>query len=124
MQVSKAYPPFSWIGTSFCTAPADAEAVAQQARGIMEAFAAAGPEENELAVAKGRMAHRVLQTQEKTAYWSHILSELDYHQGGLKSIRGVYDGYRSLTREGISQAMGQYFTDLNRWQFIVASESV
>ena len=124
MHASKAYPSFSWIGTSFCTAPADAETVAQQARGIMEAFAAAGPEENELAVAKGRMAHRVLKTQEKTAYWSHILSELDYHQGGLKSIRGVYDGYRSLTREGISQAMGQYFTDLNRWQFIVASESV
>jgi len=124
MQASKAYPSFSWIGTSFCTAPADAKTVAGQARRVMEAFAAAGPEENELAVAKRRMAHRVLKTQEKAAYWSHILSELDYHQGGLKSIRGVYEGYRSLTREGISQAMEQYFTNVNRWQFIVASESV
>lgn len=124
MQASKAYPSFSWIGTSFCTAPADAETMAEQARRVMEAFAAAGPEEKELAVAKGRMTHRVLKTQEKTAYWSHILSELDYHQGGLKSIRDVYEGYRSLTKEGISQAMGQYFINLNRWQFIVASETV
>ena len=124
MQASKAYPSFSWIGTSFCTAPADAKTAAEQARGIMEAFAAAGPEENELAVAKGRMTHRVLKTQEKTAYWSNILSELDYHHVGLKNIRDVYEGYRSLTKEDISQAMGRYFTDLNCWQFIVASEGV
>ncbi len=113
MYASQAYPSFSWIGTSFCTSPADAKTVAQQARRVMEAFAAAGPEEDELAVAKNRMAHRVLKTQEKAAYWSHVLSDLDYHQGGLKSIRDVSEGYRSLNREGITQAMAQYFTNLN-----------
>jgi zinc protease len=124
MQASKAYPSFSWIGASFCTAPADAETAAEQARRAMEAFAAVGPEENELAVAKRRMTLRVLENQKKTAYWSNILSELDYHQGGSKNIRDVCEGYRTLTKEGISQAMRQYFTNLNRWQFIVASETV
>ena len=75
-------------------------------------------------MAKRRMTRRVLMTQEKTAYWSHILSDLDCHHGGPKNIRDVYEGYRSISKEGISQTMGRYFTDLNRWQFIVASEVV
>ena len=118
MHTSKAYPTIAWIGTSFSTAPEQAEDAAGEARRVMEAFSADGPEENELKMAKDRMTDQVLITQKKTAYWSHILSELDYHHGELKHIKNVYEGYRSLTNEDISRALERYFARLNRWQFI------
>lgn len=118
MHASKAYPTVSWIGTSFITASDQAKKTALEARKTMDTFALKGPSRRELDMAVRKMTEKVRRIQGKTLYWSHILSELTYHHGGLENVRKVCEGYRSITREGMLRLAGRYFVPSNQWQIM------
>ena len=78
------------------------------ARRVMARFAEQGPTREEFAAAADIMIRQVRKTQLKPAYWSHVLSELDYRHKSLKPLKTldvIYDSYSNQRVVGHTTAL-------------------
>ncbi len=118
MNASKAYPALSWLGASFTTAPEHTDEAAEVTRALIKDFAWNGPTQDELQTARHQMTHTVQQTQSQSAYWSHMLAELDYHHSSLNDLKNVLHAYQTYTRENLMATVRPFIVESNRFQFI------
>lgn len=82
-------------------------------------FAAQGPSDEEVEVARGQIFNKLSEDMEQPGWWSAQLSDATYRGRSLDDIAGVEEAYGSFTGDEIREAFARYYTDSGKISVVV-----
>jgi zinc protease len=104
------FPGFGMVQSSATTDPHKVEALKAKVHAMYAAFAAEGPTDEELAVAKGQFARTFEQSLKEPSYWSARLEQLDFRGASLDELIADPQAIQALTAEEVKTAFAKYYT--------------
>jgi zinc protease len=113
------YPGFGLFVAQAPTDPAKTEALAAAVDAIYADFAAGGPGDDELAVARKQMLNAIDQALKNPEFWVYRLGALDYRGTDLTELMRAPQHYGQMTAAEIREAFNRYFTPTARLRFVV-----
>ena len=116
---SKTYKGKNFIVSYFTAKPSNTEKAAKVTLELLEKYAQEGPTDKEMTTVLKQVSNSIKTSQQKTSYWSSILSELNYHDYKLDEVATAPEGYAAFTKEEIAATLKKFFTKENSFELIV-----
>ncbi len=104
------YPGFGTFSASAPTEPAKTGALVEKLASMYQAFAAAGPTDEEMEVAKRQMATTFAEQVKEPGYWSGRLNLLTFRGASLDDFVNAPAAYQTLTAQQVRDAFAKYYT--------------
>jgi predicted Zn-dependent peptidase len=118
-QPGRVLPGFGMFSAGAPAEPRNATALAETINRMFADFAASGPTEEEVAVAKKQFAKSLDESMVTAAFWMGATATLDYHGSQLDDAVGAPRAFQAITAEQIHKTFAKYCTETNRATFIV-----
>jgi predicted Zn-dependent peptidase len=118
----EAYPGFGLFVTQAPTEPAKVEPLIEVVDEMFSAFAASGPTEEELKVAKGQMANIVDEAIKGPDFWTDRLAAIDYRGMSLDDIARIAADYQRFTADEVREAFARYARPEARFRITILPE--
>ncbi|HSF02109.1 MAG TPA: insulinase family protein, partial [Solirubrobacterales bacterium] len=115
----QAYPGFGRVAAQAPTDPARAEALADAIEEMFAAFAAQGPTEAELVVAKQQIANLLGEIMPTPDFWKERLATLEYRGLSLDDIARIAADYQRFTAEEVRAAFARYHEPASRFRLVI-----
>ena len=115
----QAYPGFGRVAAQAPTDPARAEALADAIEEMFAAFAAQGPTEAELVVAKQQIANLLDEITTTPGFWIERLATLDYRGLSLDDIARIGADYQRFTAEEVRATFARYHEPAARFRLVI-----
>jgi zinc protease len=119
LRPGEAYPGLGALAAQAPTEPAKAGALAAALDEMFAAFAAHGPTEGELAVAKSQIGLFMDEAMKGPEFWLDRLARLDYRGLTLDDVARLAADYRALTATEVREAFARHAGPTNRFELIV-----
>jgi zinc protease len=103
------YPGFGLFFAGAPTEPGKAEKLGEALRAEYDRFAAEGPTEEELTVARKQIANTLDEQMKEPSWWLQRLDALAYRGMKLDDIMGGPDAYQKITAEEIKATFNKYY---------------
>lgn len=104
------------------TRPEKADQLADEIIAMFREFAANGPTEEELAVARKQTATELGTAMREPRWWLTQLSEFTYRGRKLEEIKQVPDIFQTFTADDLKKAVNQYLKDDALIRFVIIPE--
>lgn len=121
-RAASTYPGFGVFSAAAPTEPSKADALVRKLEEMFTAFAAAGPTEEELAVAKLQFATTFQQEVREPGFWLSRLQQLTFRGADLDDILAQDEAIQSMTAEDVRSTFAKYYTDDNTFTVVVKPE--
>jgi zinc protease len=104
------YPGFGVFAASAPTDPHKVDALLAKLTEMYSTFAAKGPTEEEVEVAKKQMAKTFEEQQTEPAYWSGRLDQMTFRHGDMDQFLAEPAEYQKLTAKQIQETFAKYYS--------------
>jgi zinc protease len=104
------YPGFGTFSASAPTEPSKTAALVEKLASMYQAFAAAGPSDEELDVAKRQMATTFAEQVKEPGYWSGRLNQLTFRGASLDDFVNTPAAYQALTAQQVRDTFAKYYS--------------
>lgn len=108
LTLGEAYPGFGFVAAGAPTDPEKTEALADAIEAMFTAFAAEGPTDEELAVARQQLETFLDESMRGPDFWRDRLATLDYRGLSLDDLSRIVADYRSFTAAEVREAFARY----------------
>jgi zinc protease len=113
------YPGFGLFAAQAPTDPSKTDALSRAVDEMYVAFAAGGPSEDEMAVARKQLVNTLDQALKNPDFWAARLATLDYRGTDLTELmRGKAD-YEQMQSAAVRDAFARYFVPAAKMRFVV-----
>ena len=92
------------------TDPAKAEKLGTRIHEMFADFAANGPTEDEMTVARKQFANSLDETMKQPQFWSGVLSSLDYRGRKLDDVMGAAEAFANFSPSELKEGFAKYYT--------------
>lgn len=112
-RAASTYPGFGVFSAGAPTEPSKAAPLVAKLASMYETFAADGPTEDELSVARKQMANTLRDQMRESGYWSRRLDQLTFRGASLDDIVSDAEVYQTLTAKQIRDTFARYYAKQN-----------
>ena len=116
---STTYPGFGFFAAQAPTDPAKADALVVALDETWDEFAAGGPTEDEMAVARAQMENMLDTSFDQPNFWIGRLASHDYRGNDLDDVMAMKAAYQAVTVEQVKETFARYSTPENRFSVAV-----
>jgi zinc protease len=113
------YPGFGLFVAQAPTDPAKTDALARAVDEMYTTFAADGPTEDEMAVARKQLVNTIDQTLKNPDFWAARLATLDYRGTDLTELLRAKADYEQMQPAAVRDAFARYFVPSGKLRFVV-----
>lgn len=113
------YPGFGAFNAAAPTEPAKVDALVQKLAAMYAEFAASGPTDEELQVARRQMANTLEEEMRDPSYWSRRLQQITFFGGSLDDIVNEQSASQAVTADQIKSVFAKYAVPANSLTVIV-----
>ncbi len=118
-----AYPGFGFFSAGAPTDPGKAAALIDKLQSMFARFAAEGPSQDELDIAKKQMANTLDETMKDPSFWMGRLDMMTYRGNSLDDALAMPAAYQNMTADQIRAVFANYCTDASRLVVLVKPKS-
>jgi zinc protease len=113
------YPGFGLFVAQAPTEAAKTDALARTLEDLFAAFAAGGPTDEEVRVARTQILNALAETLAGPDFWVDRLATLDYRGIRLDDVVGARDDYAVITAAEVRETFARYYTPAARIRIVV-----
>ncbi len=117
---AQAYPGYGLFLIVAPTNPSAASHVAEVIAHELDALAAGGPGQFDVAIAQMQLADDAALALDDPQYWSKRLADLNYRGRSLASIAAEPDSFRDISPDTVRQTLARFLTKEHRIRIIIA----
>lgn len=119
---AEAYPGFGLFYAASTTEPAQADELTAQLTEQFAGFAAEGPTEEEVQVARAQLLNTMDEKLREPQFWARTLADQTYRARDLNDVADAAARLNAVTREQVHEAFRAAWAPENRFTFIIRPE--
>ncbi len=113
------YPGFGLFRSGAPTQPAKADALVAKITEMFDAFAAEGPSEEELKIAKGQIANTLDETMKDPSFWMGEIATMTFDGNDLDQMLAMPAAMQALTASQVKETFAKYHAKENTVQVVL-----
>jgi zinc protease len=122
-RAASTYPGFGVFSANAPTDPPKADALVAKLASMYEQFAAEGPSEEEMIVARKQFANTYEEQLKEPGFWSGRLNQLTFRGISLDDLVNEPDAYQALTAKDVKDTFAKYYSKDNSIVVVVKPQS-
>jgi zinc protease len=122
-RAASTYPGFGVFSANAPTDPPKADALLAKLASMYEQFAAEGPSEEEMIVARKQFANTYEEQLKEPSFWAGRLNQLTFRGIALDDLVNEPDGYQALTAKDVKDTFAKYYSKDNSIVVVVKPQS-
>jgi zinc protease len=113
------YPGFGLFRSSAPTQPGKADALVAKITEMFDAFAAEGPTEDELKVAKGQIANTLDEAMKEPSFWMGEIASMTFNDNDLDRVLATPAAFEAISASDVKAAFVKYHVKENALQVVL-----